>query len=139
MTVRELLEKTIFCDYLEITIRENGEGRFIYEYRVGEAAQNSKYDEIRIKNEWKRADKCATFSEPVEVRTPNGTNYLYKKIIPKKPEKAPKEILDLEISYFRPTYLHSMDNKWGIWATAYPKGWTAPEPERKPTEQLTLF
>lgn len=30
MTVAELLEKSFFCDYLEVTIRENGEGLLKY-------------------------------------------------------------------------------------------------------------
>lgn len=136
MTIGELIEKTIFCDYLDVTIRENGEGKWIYQYCVGENAQNCKYDDVLINGKWVRTEKNLYFKEPTEFRKPNG---LLGKIIPKKPEKAPKEVLELEINEFQAMTVFSERNRWGIFATAYPKGWTKPEPEQKPTNQMTLF
>lgn len=142
MTVRELLEKTILCDYLEITIRENGEGRWIYQYLVGEEAMTKKYDELLVDGKWRSPEKCFKPNQTMEFRSVcGGGHYLPGRIIPKDPKKAPKEVQDLEINDFQAMTVFSKRNHWGIFASVYPKGWTKPEPERKQeaTEQLTLF
>ena len=140
MTIRELIEKTIFCDYLEITIRKDGEGEWIYQYKVGEDATTSRFEEILIDGKWRSTEKCFKPNQALEFREViGGGRYLPGRIIPKDPKKAPKEVLDLELNEFQAMTVFSKRNRWGIFATAYPKGWTAPEPERKQTEQLTLF
>lgn len=140
MTVGELLEKSIFCGFLEVTIRENGCGQWIYRYIVGEKAIVGKYDQLNIKGEWKCFEKCITPDETCEFRTNvGGGHYLVGKIIPKKVEKTPKEVLQLEVSDWRCMDLWCERSEWGLYITAYPKGWTKPEPEQKPTNQMTLF
>ena len=140
MTIKELIEKAALCDLLEVTIRENGEGKWVYQYKIGEEASCSKYDELYIDGEWKTAPKCFAPNQPLEFRHPCGGGHsLPGRIIPKDPKKAPKEVMELEICDFQAMTVFSKRNYWGIFATAYPKGWTKPIQEEKPTEQMTLF
>ena len=142
MTVGELLEKSIFCGYLEVTVRENGAGQWIYRYIVGEEAKIGKNDELFIKDKWTCFEKCITPDDVYEFRSVcGGGHYLNGRIIPKKVEKTPKEVLQLEISDWRCMDLWCKKSEWGLYVTAYPKGWTKPEPIQKPkdTEQMTLF
>lgn len=138
MTVAELLEKSYFCDYLEVTIRENGEGQWIYQYIIGENVRLGVYSEVNINGEWRRAngiiDKACEYRKPI-----SGGRFLNGKVFPKEPKKSPKEVMELEISEWRCMTIWSERDRWGLFITAFPKGWTKPLPEQKETEQMTLW
>ena len=139
MTVSELLEKSYFCDYLEVTIRKDGEGEWIYRYIVGERVRLGVYDEVNLDEKWKSArgiviDKACEYRNPI-----GGGRFLTGKVFPKDPKKSPKEVMNLEVSEWRCMTIWSEQNHWGLFITAYPKGWTKPLPEQKPSEQITLF
>ncbi len=149
MTVQELFEKDMFCDFLEVTVREDGCGKWLYQYRIGENVTNSVYDDLFINGKWKRFERCVVPSNRTERRTPNNLKGV---LIPKKPEKALKEVGDLEVYGFRISHLfceieHRRSGDWhGLAIEAYPKGWQKPEPprllkneEQTDEEQITLF
>ena len=139
MTVAELLEKSFFCDYLEVTIRENGEGLWIYQYIVGEHVRLGLYTEINVEGEWKSA-RGYVIDKTYEWRKENGGgNKLTGKVFAKEPKKAPKEVMELEVSDWRCMTVWSESNHWGLFITAFPKGWQKPLPEQKPSQQTTLF
>ena len=146
MTVRELFEKDIFCDYLEVTVRENGGERWIYNYRIGKNVSNAVHDDCKINGEWKHMNRCVVPQKKTERKSPNG---LMGVLIPVAPEKAPKEVMDLEVYNFRFGHLfietdHKGRSDWhGLDINAYPKGWSLPEitmPEPLIMKnQITLF
>ncbi len=136
MTVKELLEHDRGCDALEVTIREDGCGLYKYRYLVGENVTCAVYDELKIGNKWVQMQKCVRPDKATEARTMNGGGrYLKKWIIPKKPEKAPPEVLALQIFSFDITRIWSYTNWHGLSINAYPTGWTGPEPKEEPQKQ----
>lgn len=150
MTVQELFEKDMFCDFLEVTVREDGCGKWLYQYRIGENVTNAVHDDIFVDGEWKHMNRCVVPNKRTERRMPNG---LQGVMIPKNPDKAGalKDVADLEVYGFRISSLfceieHKRSGDWhGLAIEAYPKGWVKPEPPRalksEPTdeEQITLF
>lgn len=150
MTVQELFEKDMFCDFLEVTVREDGCGKWLYQYRIGANVTNAVHDDIFVDGQWKNMGRCVVPSKRTERRMPNG---LQGVIIPKNPDKAGalKDVADLEVYGFRISSLfceieHRRSGDWhGLAIEAYPKGWVKPEQPRvlksEPTdeEQITLF
>ena len=150
MTVQELFEKDLFCDFLEVTVRENGCGKWLYQYRIGENVQNAVHDDMFVDGEWKHMGRCVVPHNRTERKLPNG---LMGVLIPKRPDKAGamKDVADLEVCNFRISHLfceveHRGRGDWhGLDIMAYPKGWTKPEQPRPikndetELEQISLF
>lgn len=109
MTIRELLEVSPFCDTIEAVIRKNGRGQWLQGYRVGKNVKVYPSEQSREFIELKSLKQYGTGSyllKPGEIiECAKIGNNLKMKIICKEPLKAPKEILDLEISHIQPRYI----------------------------------
>ncbi len=143
MTVRDLIEAND-PRAIEVIIREDGCGKWIYAYKVGERVQVGKYDYISS------TMKCSGrfYIPPNKVEVCRHDGHCKCLIIPGPvKKKCPKEVLELEVAFFRfgsvvDDIIRSDHDALSI--SCYPKGWTAPEPaaeKKRPADdnQLTLF
>ena len=109
MTVRELLETSPNCDTIEVVIRKNGHGQWLQGYRVGKdvrlypSEQSREFIEMMSLKEY--GSKSYKLSPNEVIKAVKLGNNLKITIICKEPLKAPKEILDLEISYVQPRHI----------------------------------
>lgn len=109
MTIRELLEVSPSCDTFEAVIRKNGSGQWLQGYRVGKdvrlypSEQSREFIEMMSLNEY--GSKSYKLSPNEVIKAVKIGNNLKMTIICKEPLKAPKEILDLEISYVQPRHI----------------------------------
>ena len=109
MTIRELLEVSPSCDTFEAVIRKNGCGQWLQGYRVGKdvrlypSEQSREFIEMMSLNEY--GTKSYKLSPNEVIKAVKIGNNLKMTIICKEPLKAPKEILDLEISYVQPRHI----------------------------------
>ena len=109
MTVRELLEASPSCDTIEVVIRKNGHGQWLQGYRVGKdvrvypSEQTREFIELMSLNTYE--GKSYKLSPNEIVKVVKIGNNLKMTVICKEPLKAPKEILDLEISHVLPRYI----------------------------------
>lgn len=144
MTVRDLIEAND-PRAIEVIIRENGCGQWIYAYKIGERVQVGKYDYISATMK----QNVRGFYIPAnKVEVCRHDRHCKCLIIPGPvKKKCPKEVLELEVSTFRfgvvvDDIIRSDHDALAI--TCYPKGWTMPEPaaeKKQPVDenQMTLF
>lgn len=137
MTVKELLE-VAWCDGVEIIIRENGDGKWIYAYKIGKEVQVGKYDYIN----GKQSGRFFKPEKAVEVCRYDGNCRML--IIPKDVKKLPKEVKDLKVAMFRESYI-GPNIEHGFEINCFPKGFIPPlemlrsDQAKLNTEQLSLF
>lgn len=139
MKIYDLLYSSILCDYLEITIRENGVGKWIYQYIITEHPCLGLYSEVFVKDRWIDS-RSIVISEPLEWRKEvGGGNKLGGLVLPFDPYKVDKVFLNLYVCDWRCMNIHSAQNRWGLFVSAYPDGFSQPIKPKSISNQLTLF
>lgn len=144
MTVQELLS-VASTEAVQIIIREGGDGKWIYAWKIGENVQVGRYDFIHnSRGELKEAGRFFVPDNRVEVCRVDGRCRMM--IIPKSLKYLPKEVQSLEVSSFRSSYVDRTENR-GLEIWCYPKDFIPPQEEHrvlkneesKTNEQLSLF
>ena len=106
MTVKELVDAAIFCDVVEIVIRENGgHGKWLQGYRIGKEAKiypSELTREVREIMEIESYESKTYNCKPGEVLPVFKGNNLPMKVICKDVKKIPEEIGNLEVADFIP-------------------------------------
>ena len=138
MTIGELLDVTPELCELDITIREDGHGRWVHGYEIGKyITVGQGYPEYRYDIEE---------GEKFDSRHRDGS--LPKTFWAIDPHKATKDITSLEICNLQFTHClmswkYSKEiTSWAIkcYILAYPKGWTPPkeQPKVDDSEQMDI-
>lgn len=121
MTVRDLVKCAGgFLQNLDVEIRDNG--KFVYGYRISPNAQVY-YAERCDKLE----DRRGQFGTGVCSLRPGEVVEVYKippadcptRVMCIKPEKAPAEVLDLEVNYYLPRHTSATDNNFDLDVVCY--------------------
>lgn len=109
MTVKELVDAAIFCDVVEIVIRENGgHGKWIQGYRIGKEAKVYPSEltmEIRELMGLESYKSKTYYCKTGEVLDVNRAAALPMKVICKDVRKMPEEIGNLEVASFIPRHV----------------------------------
>lgn len=128
MTLRDLLETCPLITSLEIEIRDNG--AFVRRYRLGYGAEYTKYE---------KSDTCNFGSYmlqkfPTEVAPAPINIWDEDRTGPwgVKMKAIPKQLLDLRVSHWRPTWLYRKrdDNEVKLVVTLDPEGKSLPKPKK---------
>ena len=110
MTVQELMDAMIFCDLLEVVVRQTGHGKWLQGYRIGKDAKifPSEYTvEEWEKHSFRSYDrKVIHLEEGDEIDVRHGYD-LPMKVICKDCHKLPDYIGRLEVSYYQPRHIPS--------------------------------
>ena len=137
ITVKDFLD-VAFTDAIEVIIRENGDGQWIYAYEIGKNVHVGKYDYFLQDGKLVCSGKFILPQKSIEVCRCDF--HCKKLIIPKDVRYTPKDVLELEICSFCHSYIPFSDHPFEIWC--YPKGWIAPAPvsDKKSDDfQFSLF
>lgn len=127
MTVGELVELSPFCELLEVIIRKEGHGQWIYGYRIGKdveiypAEYSAEVQELRSLKEYtpynnkqivklKEGDVFQVTTEYMPLRNDMKMEVICKDVH----TRLPKKVADLEICTIRPAKVH-MKSKIGDW------------------------
>ena len=113
MTVKELIDAAIFCDVVEIVIRENdGHGKWMQGYRIGKEAKVFPSEltmEVRELMGLKSYESKTYYCKEGEILDVKRSACLPMKVICKDVHKLPEAIGALEVADFIPRhvpYLH---------------------------------
>ena len=130
MTVKELVDAAIFCDVVEIVIRENGgHGKWLQGYRIGKEAKiypSELTREVREIMEIESYQSKTYHCKPGEVLPVFKGNDLPMKVICKDVSKIPEEIGRLEVADFIPRKVYPIhkdsltSNKHELEINCYP-------------------
>ena len=111
MTIRDLVEHSLFVKNMEIVVRENGGGLWLYGFRIGKDAKIYPYEACAEHREDRGqfgTDGCKLKEgEVVDVKRWNWQTKPIK-VMCIDPKKAPKEILDLEVKEYQPRHIPSL-------------------------------
>lgn len=121
MTLKDLIETCPFITALEIEIRDNGV--FIQRYRLGYGACFSKYEDAYQLRQFPTECDPTPINYYDDDRTgPWGV----------KTKAIPKQLLDMQVDYWRPTYLFEKrsDSEIKLVVTLYPEGKSLPKPKK---------
>lgn len=152
MTVKDLIDAALFCDALEIVVRENGNGEWIQGYRISKYAEQFKCEytielqekidkagkrEIVKVRGWGNKMPCLSKDEIRDVF--HGFN-LPMKIIKKDISKTPEHIANLKVCSFQPRHIPSFHkeqlthNEFSLEISCFPEGFV-PETDKKVVEK----
>ena len=129
MTVGELMEVSPFCELLEVIIRKEGHGQWLYGYRIGKdveiypAEYSAEVQELRSLKEYtpynnkqivklKEGDVFQVTTEYMPLRNDMKMEVICKDVH----TRLPKKVADLEICQIRPRKVH-MESKIGDWSS----------------------
>ena len=147
MTLVELLE-VAWCDAVEVIVREDGVGQWLYGYKIGKNVKVGKYDYYQNKDgELVQSGKFFHPEKAIEIcRHDRHCRMLVipKNIsnLPKDLKHIPKEAQELQVHLFRATYIgEGIQHGLEVWC--YPKGYVVPVQEiitkRTDERQFSLF
>lgn len=110
MTVKELISVSPFCDLVEITVRENGCGKWIQGYRVG---KDAKLFPVNLTKEIREQyhlqsyqNKTISLEEGDEIDCTHGYE-LKMKVICRDVHRIPDNIGNLQIAHIQPRHIPS--------------------------------
>lgn len=140
MTVKELID-VASTNAVQIIVREDGCGLWLYAWKIGEKVEVGRYDYIRnSRGELKEAGRFYVPDNNVEVC--RSDEHCRMMIIPKSLKHIPNEVQNLEIYNFRSSYVDKSENR-GLEIWCYPKGYSVPPKqfiaEKTDENQLSLF
>ena len=133
MTVKELIDVSPFCDFVEIIIRENGCSRWIQGYEIGVNADVGKYD---LTLDYKRHVHIKNGQE-IDVLV---HDRLPKRVIRKDVKKIPDYIGNLQICAVQPRHIPVIHketlthNDFAYEINCFPKDFVKPEIKTNETE-----
>ena len=124
MTLKDLIEACPQITALEIEIRDNG--AFVHRYRLGYGAEYTKY-ELQDNGYLLKKHPTDVDPAPINIWDEDRTGPWGVKL-----KAIPKQLLDLRVSYWRPTWLFCKrdDNEIKLAVTLDPEGKSLPKPKK---------
>lgn len=148
MTVGELVQAGVFCDVVEVVIRENGNGKWIQGYRVGSKVEQFPSEcTVELKENLSNSGKIYHYNKHTigrnsprmttgEIRDVIIGNKLPMKIIKKNVELMPEYIASLRVCTYQPRHIPVFHgdtmthNEFSIDINCYPDGYIEPKKEQ---------
>lgn len=142
MTVKDLVDCALFCDGVEIVVREHGRGQWIQGYRISKNAEmwRSEYtvefqETISNGKPYKYAKRVEGYLMPRmtqgEIRDVFHGIRLPMRIIKKDVNRLPENVAKLQVASFQPRHIPSFHgeqlthNDFTLDIDCYPEGWEA--------------
>lgn len=142
MTVGELIKVSPYCELIEVVIRMNGCGKWIYGYRVGKdvkiypAEYSAEVKELRSLKEYTPYPNTKIVKlkdgDVFQIGREYDQSMKMKVICVDIQKRLPKEVADLEVYEAKPGKVH-MESKigdWNSWEHTYYINCFPPEPGR---------
>ena len=111
MTVRDLVECSLFLKNMEIVVRENGGGKWLQGFRIGKDASIYPLEACAEHRE-ERGLFGTDYYKLKEGETVEVKRWTWQtvpiKVMCIEPKKAPKEILDLVVKDYQPRHIPSL-------------------------------
>ena len=146
MTVKELIDVSPSCDLVEVTVRENGCGKWIQGYRVGKDAKLFPVNltkEVREKYHLQSyQSKTIPLEEGDEIDCINGWD-LKMKVICRDVRRLPDNVANLQVSHVQPRHIPSFhrealtNNEFAYDIDCFPDGYV-PEIEQPKEKSLQM-